>query len=152
MKRGASESSMSDLTASPRNLSRRFALVRGGWWLTTLVLGGVLYPLARFVNFTLPKQPVHLRVDKTLAVGGFHIDKNFILFLGEKGPWAVSRKCTHLGCSVSYDESQKKLVCPCHHSKFSVMGVRLEGPARKNLKTFAVEPLPKGQKGFIVTV
>ena len=126
--------------------------MRGGRWLTALVVGAALYPLSRFISFNLPRQPVRILVDKKLAVGGFHIGKDFILFLDEHGPWAVSRKCTHLGCSVSYNENERKLVCPCHQSRFSIKGIRLAGPAKKNLKTYSVEKSPEGHRGFIVVV
>ena len=143
---------MSNHTTISDEITRRNAILNGGRWLTAVVLGGVFYPLARFIDFKLPKKPVRIRVDKNLAIGAFHLGKEFILFYDEHGPWAVSRKCTHLGCSVSYNESEKKLVCPCHQSKFSVRGVRLAGPAKKNLKTFAAKKLQGDQKGFIVTV
>lgn len=137
-------------TGSPT--TRRGMLFSSGRWLTALVVGATLYPFVRFINFKLPKKPVHIQVNKDLAVGAFHLDKEFILFLDAQGPWAVSRKCTHLGCSVSYSETDQQLVCPCHQSKFSVKGVRLAGPATKNLKRYAVEKLTGDQKGFIVTV
>jgi cytochrome b6-f complex iron-sulfur subunit len=143
---------MSDLKPGPEKIPRRSVIFWGGQWLTALVVGVALYPLSRFISFKLPRKPVRIRVDKNLAVGGFHISKDFILFLDEHGPWAVSRKCTHLGCSVSYNENEKKLICPCHQSSFSIKGTRLAGPAKRNLKTYTVEPLPEDQRGFIVVI
>nr|MBF0221165.1 Rieske 2Fe-2S domain-containing protein [Desulfobulbaceae bacterium] len=142
---------MSDHT-TPAQTTRRSTLVSGGRWLTALVVGATLYPFIRFINFKLPKKPVHIQVNKDLAVGAFHLDKDFILFVDAQGPWAVSRKCTHLGCSVFYNETSQQLVCPCHQSKFSVKGLRLDGPAVKNLQRYEVKKMTGDQKGFIVTV
>ena len=143
---------MSDPNTSKDTISRRNFFMSGGRWLTAVVVSAAIYPLSRFINYKIPKKTIRIRVNKDLAVGAFHLGKDFILFLDEQGPWAVSRKCTHLGCSVSYNESKQKLVCPCHQSMFSIQGTRLAGPAKKNLKNYKVERMTGEQKGFIVIV
>ena len=51
---------------------------------------------------------------------------------------AMSRTCTHLGCSVPWDEEQHKFICPCHGSTFSLTGEVLTAPAPRPLDTFPV--------------
>jgi len=51
---------------------------------------------------------------------------------------AISRTCTHLGCSVPWDEEQHKFICPCHGSTFSLTGEVLTTPAPRPLDTFPV--------------
>lgn len=51
---------------------------------------------------------------------------------------AISRTCTHLGCSIPWDEEQGKFVCPCHGSTFSMTGEVLTAPAPRPLDTFPV--------------
>lgn len=51
---------------------------------------------------------------------------------------AMSRICTHLGCSVPWDEEQQKFICPCHGSTFSITGEVLTAPAPRPLDTFQV--------------
>ena len=51
---------------------------------------------------------------------------------------AMSRTCTHLGCSVPWDEEKKMFICPCHGSTFSLKGEVLSAPAPRPLDTFPV--------------
>jgi len=51
---------------------------------------------------------------------------------------ALSRTCTHLGCSVPWDEEKGKFICPCHGSTFSLTGEVLTAPAPRPLDTFPV--------------
>ncbi len=127
---------------------RRFLRQGFGW----LILCAMSYPMFRFLGFRLPKKPVQVRIEKDLGLRGFAIEHDFILFVNQEGAWAVSRRCTHLGCTLSYDEAAKQLVCPCHHSQFDTFGKRLAGPAQRNLAVYPVEKAPSGSKGYIVTI
>ncbi len=49
--------------------------------------------------------------------------------------WALSARCTHLGCTVVVAEDGRSLSCPCHGSRYTLEGEVLAGPAR--------EPLPR---------
>ena len=129
---------------------RRRLLGQGLGW---LILAVMAYPLFRFLEFRLPKKPVRVRVEKDIGLRGFILEHDFILFRGQQEQvWAVSRRCTHLGCTLSYDEAAKRLVCPCHNSQFDTSGKRLAGPAKRDLRTFAVAKAPAGGKGYTVTL
>jgi nitrite reductase/ring-hydroxylating ferredoxin subunit len=45
----------------------------------------------------------------------------------------VSAKCTHLGCTVKWNNDEKSWDCPCHGSRFTYEGKVLNGPANVNL-------------------
>jgi len=51
---------------------------------------------------------------------------------------ALSRTCTHLGCSVPWDEEKNRFVCPCHGSTFSLTGEVLTAPAPRPLDIYPV--------------
>ncbi len=51
---------------------------------------------------------------------------------------ALSRTCTHLGCSVPWNESEKKFICPCHGSTFDAAGTVLTPPALRPLDYFPI--------------
>ena len=144
---------MADPERKAEPLTRRIFLA-GSWsWLRWGAGALLLYPVFRFLGYRAPKQPRVVKVNKVVPVDGFVLEHDFILFVGQAGPWAVSRKCTHLGCRLNYQEKEGVLVCPCHHSRFNKEGVRLSGPAKKNLPRFQVAAMQEGQdgKGYLVT-
>jgi glycine/D-amino acid oxidase-like deaminating enzyme/nitrite reductase/ring-hydroxylating ferredoxin subunit len=48
---------------------------------------------------------------------------------------AVSARCTHLGCLVSWNNAERSWDCPCHGSRFAPDGTVLEGPAVHRLES-----------------
>ncbi len=129
-----------------------FSYLRWTFAVTSVIL---LYPLYRFTNHTVKPQPRHITVNTNLPPGGVHTEHDFILFMLDSGPLAVSRSCTHLGCRVNFRKELDLIECPCHQSRFSVRGTRLSGPAKLDLPTFAVTLLEdeKGEAtGYVVTI
>jgi len=51
---------------------------------------------------------------------------------------ALSLRCTHLGCSVSWEENKKRFICPCHSSAFDISGEVLNPPAARALDYYPV--------------
>lgn len=57
---------------------------------------------------------------------------------GEKGFYAMSAVCTHLGCMTRYEASQRQIFCPCHGSRFQITGAVAGGPAPRPLPRLAM--------------
>ena len=45
----------------------------------------------------------------------------------------VSTRCPHMGCQLSWNQTELSWDCPCHGSRFSYDGTRLDPPAAKGL-------------------
>jgi cytochrome b6-f complex iron-sulfur subunit len=117
-------------------------------WLATLTF---MYPLFRFIGFKVPKKPIYVNIHKPVPASGFANTKDFILFDKEGEYWALSRKCTHLGCKLNYHEERDILECPCHQSQFNpTTGEVIKGPAKTNLSFLPVEKR-QGDPTYVVT-
>lgn len=57
---------------------------------------------------------------------GVYKDKNGIVY-------AVSTKCPHLGCQLSWNPEEKSWDCPCHGSRFDYRGRLLNNPAQRTI-------------------
>jgi len=99
-----------------------------------------LYPLLQFAGFKIPKKPNYININKPVTLSGYLLTTEFILFDRDDKCWALSRKCTHLGCKLNYHEDRDILECPCHQSRFNVeTGQVMKGPAQKPLTFLPVE-------------
>jgi glycine/D-amino acid oxidase-like deaminating enzyme/nitrite reductase/ring-hydroxylating ferredoxin subunit len=57
-------------------------------------------------------------------------DKKIAAYKNHKGELhTFSAVCTHLGCTVTWNNSEKSFDCPCHGSRFSMSGNVINGPA-----------------------
>ena len=57
---------------------------------------------------------------------------------------AVSATCTHMGCTVAFNDAERSWDCPCHGSRFTVDGSVLEGPANAPLAPHELRVSPSG--------
>jgi Rieske Fe-S protein len=57
-----------------------------------------------------------------LAFGGFAVKTQ-----GKVSVFAIN--CSHLGCSIALNETEKTFDCPCHGSRFHLDGTVKRGPA-----------------------
>jgi glycine/D-amino acid oxidase-like deaminating enzyme/nitrite reductase/ring-hydroxylating ferredoxin subunit len=52
---------------------------------------------------------------------------------------ALNPACTHIKCTVAWNEAEKTWDCPCHGSRFTIDGEMVTAPARKNLQQMRPE-------------
>jgi len=65
--------------------------------------------------------------------------KFYLVRLDDGGFLALSARCTHLGCTVEWDEQRKAFPCPCHASIFDPRGEVASPPATRALDLFPVQ-------------
>jgi cytochrome b6-f complex iron-sulfur subunit len=72
------------------------------------------------------------------SVTPFNQGRFYVSRLADGGFLALYRKCTHLGCSVPWEQAKKQFLCPCHASAFDAKGDVLNPPAPRALDLFTV--------------
>ncbi len=66
--------------------------------------------------------------------------KEFLLIRTEdRKVKALSTTCTHLGCTVHWEQDKNRFYCPCHQGVFTPDGEVVSGPPPKNLATYNTE-------------
>lgn len=75
---------------------------------------------------------------KPASVTAYPQGKFYLVRLADGGFLALSRQCTHLGCTVPWDEEAGLFVCPCHASVFDMTGSVVKSPAPRALDRFPV--------------
>ncbi|WP_276484359.1 FAD-dependent oxidoreductase [Paraflavitalea pollutisoli] len=134
----------------------RDLLVQGKSELEELLDPNRIKPVAGFANFVkeaadvvgklvgglFPKEKLPMLAD--LATG----EARIVEFDGKKmgiykddrgGVHAIDPGCTHIKCTVQWNNAERSWDCPCHGSRFSFTGEVLTGPARKNLAVYDVQ-------------
>jgi cytochrome b6-f complex iron-sulfur subunit len=72
------------------------------------------------------------------SVSAFVRGRFYLARLADGGFLALSRKCTHLGCTVPWVAKENKFACPCHASTFDISGNVINPPAPRALDIYAV--------------
>jgi cytochrome b6-f complex iron-sulfur subunit len=72
------------------------------------------------------------------SVTAFVRGKFYLARLEDGGFLALSRTCTHLGCTVPWVEKEMKFACPCHGSAFDITGNVIDAPAPRALSIYPI--------------
>ncbi len=72
------------------------------------------------------------------SVTAFPQGRFYLVRLADGGFLALSSRCSHLGCTVPWNEKDKSFPCPCHASVFDMRGDGLSPPAPRALDLFPI--------------
>jgi len=143
-----------------RQMSRRELLSRGltvsGWGAFAVVLGtGAMETVSFFYPRVLFRPPSTFRIgppqaflgsgESTDTYGVILIDERwkpkqrFFVVRARDRVYALSARCTHLGCTVNWFGDLHIFKCPCHGSEYHSNGVNFAGPAPRPLDRFRIE-------------
>jgi cytochrome b6-f complex iron-sulfur subunit len=92
-------------------------------------------------NAAAPKQLLEAGPAESFApnsVTAFMGGRFYLARQQDGGFIALSLRCTHLGCSVAWEEPHKRFICPCHSSAFAINGEVLNPPASRALDYYPV--------------
>jgi cytochrome b6-f complex iron-sulfur subunit len=146
------------LTTSPPKTRRHFLdLLLGASALGWLV--SFAYPIIRYLK-PLPQTgatgPARLTRDESakLEQNKFVIvpvsgQRVIVLQAPDEQLFAFSAKCTHEGCTITYQPGQSVLWCPCHDGRFDMSGRVLSGPPPQPLLKYEARRQPDG--GIVIS-
>ena len=66
------------------------------------------------------------------------VNAGIYLIHANEGFFSLGAVCTHLGCLTAWKPELGIIACPCHGSKFSRTGEKIEGPAPRPLPWYRV--------------
>jgi cytochrome b6-f complex iron-sulfur subunit len=122
-------------------------------FLSQAVMGlGVLFGLGtlglRFLQFLVPPrrakqaEAVLIGAESRIPLGdavSMDLGGHKILVLKtEQGVAAFSRRCTDLGCLVSWNKEREQFLCPCHQGVYDKTGLNIAGPPPRPLDRFEI--------------
>ncbi|SPE19083.1 cytochrome b6f complex, Rieske iron-sulfur subunit [Candidatus Sulfotelmatomonas gaucii] len=122
----------------PTEFDRRAFFTRVGLRSLGIAAAGTIVFTYEFLSPNVLFEPspiVNLGKPDSFAVNSVTMDVNTAIYLvrAEEGFFALSEVCTHLGCLTAWNQDLGIIVCPCHGSKFTRTGEKIEGPAPKPL-------------------
>ncbi len=132
-----------DSETSRRSFLTRLWLILGGVALVEFIVVGISFLRPRKSKAGKEKAAAMItagNVDKFTpkSVTAFVRGRFYLSRLEDGGFLALSHKCTHLGCTVPWDEKEMKFMCPCHGSAFDITGEVIDAPAPRALDIYAV--------------
>ena len=70
-----------------------------------------------------------------------------LVLRSNEGIIAFSRRCTDLGCLVSWNKEREQFVCPCHQGTFDKTGLNIAGPPPRPLDRFNI--IKRGEQLYV---
>jgi len=128
-------------------LSRRDFFNKSWKWLGIFAALEVTGMLSAFMfsgkskNNSNPKQLLEAGPVDSFApdtVSAFMGGRFYLARQQDGGFIALSLRCTHLGCSIAWEEEKHRFICPCHSSAFDISGEVLNPPAARALDYYPV--------------
>jgi len=136
-------------TKHKNKISRRdffgwgWAAISGMGAFFIFLLGVLRMPLPSLMPGKSGKFKIGRKEDYPPGAFKYFEEEQTYVFADPEGLFAVSSLCTHLGCIVNREE--KQFTCPCHGSRYDLLGKVLQGPAPKSLAWYKIEELPSSR-------
>ncbi|MBA5867134.1 MAG: Rieske 2Fe-2S domain-containing protein [Nitrospira sp. CR1.3] len=122
---------------------------------------GILFGIGtlgfRFMQFLLPTgrqrrpETVLIGAESRIPLGeaipmdlGGH---KILVLKTDEGVAAFSRRCTDLGCLVSWNRERQQFICPCHQGTFDKAGLNISGPPPRPLDRLAI--VKRGEQLYV---
>lgn len=90
-----------------------------------------------------PESKIPLGDAVPLDLGG----QKILVLKTNEGIVAFSRRCTDLGCLVSWSKEREQFVCPCHQGIYDKTGLNIAGPPPRPLDRFNI--VKRGEQLYV---
>jgi len=111
----------------------------------------------RFVQFLVPShkparsEAVLIGTESRIQAGeALSLDfggQKILVLKTDQGVAAFSRRCTDLGCLVSWNRERQQFLCPCHKGVYDRNGTNIAGPPPRPLDRFEV--IKRGEQLYV---
>lgn len=127
-----------EIPSPARELDRRAFFAKIGLGSLGIAAAGTACFAYQFLSPNVLYEPspiVNVGKPEDFAMDTVTMDVNSGIYLvhAAEGFFALNAICTHLGCLTAWNQELGIIACPCHGSKFTRTGVKIEGPAPKPL-------------------
>ena len=131
-------------------------------FLSQAVMGfGLLFGMGtlglRFIQFLVPSrkprqsEAVLIGAESRIKPGeALSLDfsgQKILVLKTDQGVAAFSRRCTDLGCLVSWSRERQQFLCPCHQGVYDKNGTNIAGPPPRPLDRFEV--IKRGEQLYV---
>ena len=109
--------------------------------MTLVAVGTVGYPIVSFLKLPKSMRPKKImtvalaELAEGAAVWGEHEGRQVVVVKLEGEVRVFDGACTHLGCIVQWDVTERMFKCPCHGAVFDGQGKPVRGPVNVPLHT-----------------
>jgi cytochrome b6-f complex iron-sulfur subunit len=150
-------SAVEPTTAATSTADRRRFLLLGSWlsvgWASlaaTAGVWGVSFLRYLFPNIVIEPSPNRVKVGFVESFPDGQVAEQFkeqnIWIVRKDGfLFALSTTCTHLGCTINWQENAQKFKCPCHGSGYTIAGINVEGPSQRPLERWGIALADDGE-------
>ena len=111
----------------------------------------------RFIQFLVPSrkprqsEAVLIGAESRIKPGeALSLDfsgQKILVLKTDQGVAAFSRRCTDLGCLVSWSRERQQFLCPCHQGVYDKNGTNIAGPPPRPLDRFEV--IKRGEQLYV---
>jgi Rieske Fe-S protein len=101
----------------------------------TAVVAPILYAVGKYIGYQgagsgqkdVMIQSTDVSTDHPSKLLNINDQPVLVIYQPDHGIRAFTAKCTHLGCTVSYQPAVPQFYCKCHHGRYDVNGINVPG-------------------------
>ncbi|MBS1903276.1 MAG: Rieske 2Fe-2S domain-containing protein [Bacteroidetes bacterium] len=131
---------MSEPLQNSKAQAKRRSIIRAMLGVSiSAVIAPILYAVGRYLGYQssggakdVMIEPNEVSAEHPSKLLDINDEPVLVIFQPDNGIRAFDAKCTHLGCTVSYQPDVPGFYCKCHHGRYDANGVNVPGTRPKS--------------------